>query len=148
MCGRYRVSRLELEADRMTSILEQIAEARGKAEAKPAAAQPAVVTRPYDPELADAILQATLDLHGGEKEWAVNFAAIENGGTNAKGEPGVMGALKTERYSPEHPKAVVLYFGNRGPKVVLSGFSEDEVNSIFEAATEAYVDATVAATPA
>ena len=137
MCGRYRVSRLELEADVSKSLMEQIAEARGKAEAKPAAAQPAVVTRPYDPELADAILQATLDLHGGEKEWAVNFAAIENGGTNAKGEPGVMGALKTERYSSEHPRAVVLYFGNRGPKAVMSGFSSDEVDAIFAQAASA-----------
>lgn len=130
------------------SIMEQIAEAREKAEARPATQQPAVVTRPYDPEMADAILEAALELHGSDANWAVNFAALENGGVNSKEEPGVLGAIKTERFSPEHPKAVVLYNGNRGPTGVFSGFSAEEVDAIYQAATEAYVDATVAALPA
>lgn len=141
MCGRYRVSRLELEADMSKNIMEQIAEAREKAEAKPAASQPAVVTRPYDPAMADAILEATLELHGGEKEWAVNFKALDNGGKNAKDEPGVLGAIKTERYSSEHPKAVVLYNGNRGPNAVWSGFSTEEVDAVYGEANAAYAKA-------
>jgi len=133
MCGRYRISNLELEADMSKSILEQVKEAREKVEARPAAQAPAVVTRPYDPEMADAILGATLELHGGEGSWAVNFKALENGGVNSRGEPGVLGAIKTQRFSPEHPKAVVLFNGNRGPNAVFSGFTSDEVEAVFAA---------------
>lgn len=137
MCGRYRVSRLELEADVSKSLMEQIREARESVESREAPVVPAVTTRAYDPEMADAILAATVDLYGGEKAWKVNFKGIENGGKNAKGEPGVLGALNTQKFSTEHPKNVTLYNGNGGPNGVFGGFSEADVDTIYEAAAKA-----------
>ena len=136
MCGRYRVSNLELEANKMTSILDQVKAAREKVEGREAPPVPAVVTRPYDPEMADAILAAAVDLYGSDKAWKVNFKGIENGGLNAKGEPGVLGAINTQKFSPEHSKNVTLYNGNSGPAGVFGGFSEADVDAIYAAAAK------------
>lgn len=117
------------------SIAELTAEALSKVESQERPAAPAVETRSYDPTMADAIRDAVLELYGGDAEWAMNFKAIENGGKNAKGEPGVLGAIKTERFSPQHPKALVLYNGNRGPNAVFSGFSAEEVDAVYAQAS-------------
>lgn len=111
------------------SIVEQIAEAREKTEELERPPQPATVSEPYDPAEADTILSRVIELCGGESHWEVNFGAMKNGGKNAKGEPGVLGAVKTAKFSEYHPRALVLYNGNRGPNAVFAGFSAEEVSA-------------------
>lgn len=90
---------------------------------------------PYDVAKIAEILEAAVELHGGESDWEINYGVMENqAGRNSKGQPRMYGALKTKEHSAFHPGNIEAYNGNRGAKLYLNGFTAEEAAQVLAAA--------------